>query len=132
MGWVFAHRCLVKRMLYANFASLFSDSMKRFFEMTRHERRGTVVLLVLILVLVSLAGIMRCHRGTAGPVNTEDVRRFEAEVDSFNVSTAGHRSDSTGSAAKKPSKKPRRHSSPRRPAADPSRSPRPLDPVPQF
>lgn len=96
--------------------------------MKRHERRGAIVVLVLIALLLATTCVMRCHREAATPVPTEDIRQFEAEADSATIS-------SPKPSAKKPasSKKKRRHGSskPSKPSK-PAPAPRRLDPVPQI
>lgn len=103
--------------------------IKDYFEMTRHERRGAVVILLIIALMLAVAYVARCHRPTSLPTENEVVRQFEAEVDTSTVEefkTSPKKSvkpDGKRSKRKsqKPSKKPKSTPAPRR-----------MDPVPQF
>ncbi len=100
--------------------------MKRdFFEMTRHERRGAIVILAIIALLLAVTCVSRCHRPTYIMHETEEVMQFEAEVDSSTVEVAKpspkQRKGKRRKSAAKPSKPPK-----------PAPSPRRMDPVPQF
>ena len=103
--------------------------------MTRRERRGTIVLLVAIALMLAMAVAARCHREQLpDEVNVAEISRFESEVDSARVEEIkpSHRPDSGKTAKKHP-----RHSSAKPKAKPkskpkPSREPRPIDPVPSF
>ena len=87
-------------------------------------------MLALILVLVACSGIMRCHRDSPEAVNTEDIRRFEAEIDSITITGTESHNDSISRHSKKSPRKrlPRQP----RPKDAPARTPRPLEPIPQI
>ena len=99
---------------------------KGFFDMTRRERRGTIVLLSLMVVLLVVTAVVKLKKPVPqAPVARAAFEAFEAETDSVVI------------VADKPSrhkqvKKKRRtkHSSPKK--SKPSGQPRRLDPVPQF
>ena len=98
-----------------------------FFSMTRRERQGAIVLLLLIALLlgVSLA-VKTCGNKEAIPVQTVEIEKFESEIDSIAIPgvkpTPAH---------KRPSSHKKRK--PRKPKpTKPAPAPRPVDPVPQF
>ena len=103
-------------------------TIKEFFEMKRHERRGAIVVLALIAVLLAATCVVRCSRESVKPVPTVDIRQFEAEADSATVI------DTKPSSKKKATPKTkRRHSSPKpSKPSKPAPAPRRLDPVPQI
>ena len=102
---------------------------RKLYAMTRRERQGTIVLLLIIAVLIACSHFARTHRSVS-PVGEDttvvDVRTFEAAADSVTftvdkvkpVKPSGKRQSSKRRAAKKgkPSPPPQRR----------------LDPVPQF
>ena len=99
---------------------------KGFFDMTRRERRGTIVLLSFMVVLLLVTAVAKLKKTTPPPpVARAAVEAFEAETDSV-VIVADKPS------RHKPAKKKHRtkHSSPKKPKAPVK--PRRLDPVPQF
>ena len=108
--------------------------MKGLLDMTRRERRGTIVLLVAIALMLVVAFAARCHReAMPDDVNVAEISRFEAEVDSARVkdlkpSHPSHSSDS----AKTAKKHSRRSSAKPKSKPKPAREPRPIDPVPSF
>lgn len=93
--------------------------------MTRHERRGAIVVLVFIALLLAATCIARCNREVVPTVPSADIRQFEAESDSSVVTLPAHD-------RKKPTvkKKRRRHATPK--PSKPAPAPRRLDPVPQI
>lgn len=105
-----------------------------FFSMTRHERVGTVAVIVLLAVALLVAvGVRSCGYNEApAPQTIEAARQFAAEAD-----TAAVLSKSKGKKAKKKGKRhrsrcdstggKRKGGSTKRPVAD-----RPLTPVPSF
>lgn len=98
---------------------------KEFFEMKRHERRGTIMVLALIAVLLAVTFVVRNCRGVEQPVPMEDIRQFETDADSTTLMVPKP-------AHKKPaaSRKKRRHAAPK--PSKPAPAPRRLDPVPQI
>lgn len=102
--------------------------IKDFFDMTRHERRGAIVILVIIALVLAVTFVMRCHRpDDVPPASTNAVRQFEAEVDSSAVEVYKPSPKKTV----KPEKKGRKSKSPK-PTNKPKPEPRRMDPVPQF
>lgn len=104
--------------------------IKDFFDMTRHERRGTIVILVIIALSLAAMSVLRCHRpADVSPEVTNAVRQFEAEVDSSAVEV----DKPSPKKSVKPEKKHRKSKS-----SHPSKTPKPkpeprrMDPVPQF
>lgn len=100
-----------------------------FFSMTRRERQGAIVLLLLIALLlgVSLA-LKTCGNKEAVPVQTVEIKKFESEIDSIAIPDV-----KPSPAHKRPSShkkhKPRK---PKPKPVKPAPAPRPVDPVPQF
>ena len=100
-------------------------TIKEFFEMKRHERRGSIVVLALIAVLLAATFVVRnCHQAEQ-PVPVVDIRQFEDEADSavLTVQKPAHKKPAT-------TRKKRRHSAPK--PSKPAPAPRRLDPVPQI
>ena len=102
------------------------EKLKDFFDMTKRERRGTIVLLLLMGVLLLITyGMGMKKDSTAVKVNVDSLEMFERQA------------DSTVIAAKQPTHhKTRKKKHVRKRHADknpkPSGEPRRLDPVPQF
>lgn len=96
--------------------------------MKRHERRGAIVVLALIAVLLAATCVVRCDRDSVQTVPTVDISQFEAEADSTVVINT-----KPSSKKKATPKTKRRHSSPKpSKPAKPAPAPRRLDPVPQI
>lgn len=99
--------------------------------MSRRERRGAIVVMALIaLLLVLTVAVRSCSGRMPEEVVSADLPQFEAQVDS----AMSHENDKTSSTvAKKKSsskrKKPRPHADKK---PKPSPGTRPLNPVPQF
>ena len=99
---------------------------KGFFDMSRRERRGTIVLLAMIAVLLLVTAVVRLKKSsTPAPTVQAAVEAFEAEADSVIITLD---KPSRHKAEKK--KRPSKRSTPKKPK--PSDKPRRLDPVPQF
>ena len=104
---------------------------KDFFDMSKHERRGTIVVLVLIAVMLAASVAVRSCRDTSA------VSRSSVEQLQFDAATDTATPPATKSVKKeKPPKKARRSksspkSSPRKSPKQPPASP-PMTPVPQF
>ena len=104
------------------------SGLKQFFQMSRRERRGTIVVLAAITaLLVGSQAYRSCVKDTRAPLPSIEINQFETEADTTTL-TVGY--------AKKDAKKhhPKRSSSRRRsPKGPPPEKPaRRLDPVPQF
>ena len=98
-----------------------------FFSMTRRERQGAIVLLLLIALLlgVSLA-VKTCGNKEKIPAQTIEIEKFESEIDSVAIP------DVKPSPAHKRPSSHKKHK-PRKPKpTKPAPAPRPVDPVPQF
>ena len=94
--------------------------------MTRRERRGTVVLLALMAVLLLVTAFVRLKKGsTPAPSATRAaVEAFEAESDSVLITVdkpLRHKGEKKKSNKRRAANKPK-----------PADKPRRLDPVPQF
>lgn len=105
--------------------------MKDFFDMTRHERRGTIVLLALIAaVMVATLCMRSCTATGVKSSYTSEMQNFEDEIDSSRVTvrpSTGRRVKNEG--GQRHVKKKKKSS---RNPKQPDRQPRRLDPVPQF
>lgn len=99
--------------------------MKRLLDMTKRERRGTIVLLLLMgaVLLASLFFSMRKDRAPVAGTDVVAIEAFEAEADSAVMSDppVHHKTDKKKSHKRHAAKKPK-----------PANRPRRLDPVPQF
>jgi len=113
------------------------SSLGDFFSMTRHERRGTIVLLAVIAVLLLVMAVTRCSHRRSLPrdVDTAAIEAFEAQADSMAAQNAHqtlkrhqprHKADKDKS-KRKPGGDKKKKKSTRQPQA-----PHRLDPVPQF
>lgn len=99
---------------------------KGFFDMTRRERRGTVVLLALMAVLLLVTALVRMKKSTtpASSAAQTAVEAFEAEADSVIITVdkpLRHKAEKKKSNKRHAAKKPK-----------PADKPRRLDSVPQF
>jgi len=102
------------------------DGIDDFFKMTRRERRGTIVVLAALALVMAGSVVTRsCGNATVDAERLE-MLEFESDV------------DSTAAVATKPKKnkratgsKTRRRRSPST-APKPAKPPRSIDPVPQF
>lgn len=105
--------------------------MKDLFTMTRHERMGTIAILVIVAVLLLGTLLLRqFHTDSVNPQLVEDARVFEAEVDSVTA-----RSDETVPSVQKAKKAPKsrkKKSGSSKPEPKRHPVPRRMDPVPQF
>lgn len=100
--------------------------MKRLLDMTKRERRGTILVLLLIAVILVTSLLMRTRRDSAPVAGTDAVtlQAFEAQADSAVVTVnppVRHKTDRKKSHKRRAAKK-----------AKPADKPRRLDPVPQF
>ena len=103
--------------------------MKDFFIMTRNERRGTIVVLALIaLILLSTLAVRSCR--AEAPVGLVDsaMVQFESDIDSAHIYVKEPASANKSRATKRKSKKKKPSSRPSKPTPAPRR----MDPVPQF
>ena len=105
---------------------------KDFFSMTRRERRGTIVVLVAIMVILAATWAWK-HTSRTTPdvaVQAVEIQEFEAQTDSFQSSITKPKQKPRKTEKKKRDthrKKPQRPPQPKSPS-----SPRRVDPVPQF
>ena len=103
------------------------DDIKNLFVMSRHERMGSMVVLLLIALLLAATALVRsCDHGEPTLVNVADINEFDKQTDTAMVDVV------TPKPARKHHKdKPKRH---HRPAGSPKPEPAPrrVDPVPQF
>ena len=94
--------------------------------MTRNERRGMIVLLIAIaLMLVAAVAARYHHEELPQSVNDVEISRFEAEADSAAIEVSKPTRHTPEH--KTTRKRPKRETKPK-----PSREPRPVDPVPKF
>lgn len=107
--------------------------MKDFFAMSRHERMGTIMILVIIvLLLAGSVAVRSCRYGEDSALMLND-KAFEASVDSILSDTAARVEPATERKTSKPSSKKRTHTNPpskSKPRQAPA--PRKMDPMPQF
>ena len=95
--------------------------------MTRHERRGTIVLLALIAVLLAATVLLRSCPVSPPRIEVEqDMEQFESEADSAMINVIPD-----NPVKKRPPKVKTRRSAPAK-KSKPAPQPRRLDPVPQF
>lgn len=108
--------------------------MKDFFTMTRHERMGSIVILMAIaLLLVASLAMRTCGTDEANQVDVVEMKAFEAEADSAVAAYSNHNGQSRHKHDKeKKSRKPRAAKKKDRPRNKPDPVPRKVDPVPQF
>lgn len=92
--------------------------------MKRHERRGTIIVLALIALLLAATWAMRRCGTPDVPTPAVELLQFEAEADSSTITV------SKSSRPPKQHSKKRRAKSPKKPK--PSPEPRRVDPVPRF
>lgn len=105
--------------------------VKDFFEMTRHERRGAIVVLVTIALLLVATCFTRCYRRAEAPQRADVIRQFEAEADSSTVEISKPLPEKATGPKDKRHKASPKHSKPA-PSPKPSPSSRPMEPVPQI
>jgi len=104
------------------------SGLKQLFQMSRRERRGTIVILAAIAVLLVGSQVYRsCVKDTITPIPATGINQFEAEADSAALTVGRAKKD-----AKKhhPKRSGSRRKSPKSPR--PEKPARRLDPVPQF
>lgn len=100
--------------------------MKDLFEMTRRERNGTIVVLVIIaLLLAGTVVVQHCHYASP-ELQQSTIQQFESEADTSLLIAPSKPSDAHKSKPKKQSRKRQ----PKKPKT--SKQPRHIDPVPQF
>ena len=98
--------------------------------MTRRERRGAIVVLVFIAVLLAATAAVRsCRTGEVTPV--ERLQRFEQQIDSSSIDTEDHKS-APEKKRKAPTERRKPKSKPKPVKQKPKREPLPMEPVPQF
>lgn len=104
-----------------------NDSSK-LWQMTKRERRGTIVVLVVIALLLGMALTVRYCRDEP-VVETTELQRFRYEVDTVAVPEKPTKSHKTPTGKKHA---PRHKKQPKPDKPKPSAPPRPIDPLPQF
>jgi hypothetical protein len=105
--------------------------MKGLLDMTRRERRGTIVLLAAIALMLVVAFAARCHHEVVPEaVNDAEISRFETQVDSVQAEPLKPSYPSDTMKSTKTTKKRSRRAAAKKPK--PTREPRPVDPVPSF
>lgn len=102
--------------------------------MTRHERMGSIVILMAIaLLLVASLAMRTCRTDEVNPADEVVMKAFEAEADSAVAAYSNHNGQSIHKRDKeKKSCKPRAAKKKDRPRNKPDPVPRKVDPVPQF
>lgn len=104
------------------------NDMKGFFKMTRRERRGTIVLLVLLaLVMAGTLANRSCRDAVPEDVKTAEMLMFESEIDSSKVTVPKSQKKK-----RSPNKKSKKRRTPPSSSPKPNKPPRPIDPVPRF
>lgn len=103
--------------------------LKELFQMSRQERRGTIVVLALIAVLLVGTLVVRsCGKDRSGYfVEQDEIEQFEAATDSVTVTVDKPLKKKNQQHAKRTKQ---RRSAPKK--SRPKDEPRRLDPVPQF
>ncbi|MBO4803552.1 MAG: hypothetical protein J5503_03295 [Muribaculaceae bacterium] len=96
--------------------------------MTRRERRGSIVVLVLIALLLAITALVRSCR-TSVVIPAEQLQSFERQTDTATV-VMGDRQSASKKRTKAPVAKRKPKSKPAK--SKPSPEPRRMDPVPQF
>ncbi len=96
---------------------------KDLFEMTRRERRGTIVLMALIALVLAVTAFFRyCSPSSRVDVAQPGIEQFEQQIDSVKPSTPAHKSPVSTRKRHNPSRKEKRKPS----------GQRRLEPVPQI
>ncbi len=104
---------------------------KDFFSMTRRERRGTIVVLAFIAIIMAITWLAKHSQPAMDAQAAIEVRAFETQVDS--ILSADHQSKRPPRHDKSKKKKdPSHRAKPKkRPGSKPA-APRRVDPVPRF
>lgn len=106
---------------------------REWFVMTRHERRGAIGLLALLVLVIGTLWLVRSRTTSLTVDEVQQLQQFEAKVDSLThasdsvvnkhgVKSRKGRYDTAGKSRKSKAKKPRKTPT----------TPRRVDPVPQF
>lgn len=105
------------------------SGLKDSFQMSRRERRGTIVILALIAVILIVTLVVRScgNDQSAIFVESDEIERFEEATDSVTVTVEKSFKEKKRQHPKQPKQ---RRSSPKK--SRPDNQPRRLDPVPQF
>lgn len=103
------------------------NQWKDIFSMTKRERQGAIVLLVLIALLLGATwGFRYCSNQEEVPMQSVEIEKFESEIDSVAIPDK-----IPASSPKQRSHQQKRKSRTPKPPK-PAPAPRPVDPVPQF
>ena len=96
-----------------------------FLEMTKRERRGTIVVLVVIaLLMAGTVAVRYCHHEPLPESQQSEIQQFESDADS-SLLVFPEKPKKTH----KPKKKSHKNHHPK---SKPDKQPRHIDPVPQF
>ena len=104
------------------------NDSRKLWQMTKRERRGTIVVLVVIALLLGMALTVRYCRDEP-VVETTELQRFRSEVDTVAVPEKPTKSHKTTTGEKRA---PKHKKQPKPDKPKPSAPPRPIDPLPQF
>ena len=75
--------CSVSQHFILYLQIIIMNGLKESFRMSRRERRGTIVILALIAVLlVSTQAVRSCGKDRAVPLQVTEIEQFEADADS--------------------------------------------------
>ena len=104
------------------------SGIKDYLTMTKRERQGTIALLAVIALLLTVTLLVRsCRHAPEVQTQQVEMRQFEADVDSAAVSVPDKASKHRDHAPKRAVRPPRRPGK-----SKPSPTHRPMDPVPAF
>ena len=104
--------------------------MKELFDMTRRERRGTIIVLALIALVLAVTVMTRLWHDEPPVVpHQEEMLRFDAVTDSVPPSQALHRGKPHSGRHPVKKKSPKKSG---KKSGEKSPSSAPMDPVPQF
>lgn len=118
--------CSVSQHFILYLQIIIMNGLKESFRLSRRERRGTIVILVLIAVLlVSTLAVRSCGKDRAVPLQATEIKQFEADADSVSLTV-----DKVEKKRPHNKKGKKQRKSPPKPR--PEKTPRRLDPVPQF
>ena len=104
------------------------SGLKQLFQMSRRERRGTIVILAAVAVLlVGTQAYRSCVKDTIAPIPATGINQFETEADSTTLTVGQTKKDAKKHHPKRSGQHKKSPKSPR-----PEKPARRLDPVPQF
>lgn len=104
------------------------SGLKQLFQMSRRERRGTIVVLAAIAILLAGTQAYRsCGKDAVTPLQATEINQFEAEADTSALTEGQAKKDAKKHHPKRSGPRKKTPKSPR-----PEKPARRLDPVPQF